>query len=162
MALPVRALVTIEDLVAQLGAEATVLRGEDALRRAAEALGLRPPFSASEAELVLDRVVAMGGPAAPAARVARARGAFAASTHRGSMPSISAQSLVSRGEIVELLAPSLGVEASETLVARFADRVGFPLTGERDVALRVLDAMAREPGVVGVAARFAKVKLILK
>lgn len=156
------ALITVDDLAARLGPIGGGVRGEDAVRKAAEALGLRGPFSQAEAEMVLDRIVAMGGPAALAARLARAKGSLDASAARGSMPSFSAVSVISRADLVELLAPSLGVEASETLVGRFSERVGFPLAGERDAALKVLELMACETGVVGVAARFAKVKLILK
>ena len=159
---PAVALITVDEVALRLGPIGGGVRGEDAVRKAAEALGLRGPFSPAEAEMVLERLVVMGGPAGTAARLARAKSGLDASASRGSMPSFAAVSVVSRADLVELLSPSLGVEASETLVARFSERVGFPLAGERDVALKVLELMACETGVVGVAARFAKVKLILK
>lgn len=155
------ALITVDELALRMGPIAGGARGDESVRKAAEALGLRGPFSQTEAELVLDRIIAMGGTAAAAARLARSNVPPERSASRGSMPSLPAVSLVSRAELVELLAPSLGVEASEGLVARFSDRVGFPLVGERDLALKVLELMTCEIGVVGVAARFAKVKLIL-
>lgn len=141
---------------------------ELAVARAAEALSLVAPFSPQQAEAIFERIVVMGGPAEGAARLSRARGALGAGQTghgRGSFPSLAAASVatavVSRGDLAALLAPSLGLEASESLVLKFSERVGFPVKGDRDAALKVLEAMAREPGVVGVAARFAKVKLIL-
>ena len=155
------ALITVEELALRMGPISGGARGDDTVRKAAEALGLRGPFSQTEAEMVLDRIIALGGTAATAARLARAKAASDGGAIRGSMPSLPVVSLVSRADLVELLAPSLGVEASESLVGRFSERVGFPLVGEKDHALKVLELMTCEIGVVGVAARFAKVKLIL-
>jgi hypothetical protein len=151
----------VADLVRQLGEGLLPVTAELAVRQAAEALSLAAPFTHSEAEAIFDRIIVMGGPAAAVARLVRARGPFAANANRGSLPSLSAVVLVSRSDLADLLAPSLGNEASETLVAKFSERVGFPVKGDRDTALKVLELMACESGVVGVAARFAKVKLIL-
>jgi hypothetical protein len=154
----------VADLVRQLREAASDLLPttvELTVRQAAEALSLAAPFTPHEADEVFDRIIVMGGPVAAAARLVRARGALAASAARGSLPSLNAVVVVSRAELAQLLAPSLGIEASETLVAKFSERVGFPVKGDRDGALKVLELMACESGVVGVAARFAKVKLIL-
>ena len=59
-------------------------------------------------------------------------------------------------ELVALLAPTLGQEKSHEVVediARVLGIVGDPI--EPAVAVRLLDAMGKETGMVGVAARFA-------
>ena len=68
------------------------------------------------------------------------------------------------GEIVKLLAATLGTDKGrETLAAAlvqlgFSDRNGL----DRTQALAVLDHIAREPGIVGVVARFSKARVILR
>jgi len=62
-----------------------------------------------------------------------------------------------------LLAPSMGNERAEELV-RAATR-GYPTDGGRIThadAVAVLEALAQQPGIVGVTARFAKVRFALR
>jgi hypothetical protein len=62
--------------------------------------------------------------------------------------------------VVSLLSPTLGVQKSEAVVAAAMARLGMvdgALTLEE--VLAILDQVAREPGVVGVAARFARTRV---
>lgn len=62
-------------------------------------------------------------------------------------------------ELVALLAPTLGQEKSEEVVAEAARSLGV-LVDEFSVsrAIALLDALGRAPGMVGVAARFARTR----
>ena len=67
---------------------------------------------------------------------------------------------VSTEALVKLLAPALGSEQSETLVERATTHLG--LAGPAlsyDDAVRILDVLSSSDGIVGVSARFAKVRL---
>ncbi len=70
---------------------------------------------------------------------------------------------ISRRELVRQLGESLGLEKAEEVVSAAAARLS--LTGEeydRDQALTLFEELTNSPGLVGVVARFAKVRLILK
>lgn len=70
---------------------------------------------------------------------------------------------VVKTELVTLLANTVGTEKSRQLVGATMAELG--LTGAtlaRDEALVLLDTLAEAQGVVGIAARFAKARLILK
>ena len=65
-------------------------------------------------------------------------------------------------DIIQKLAPALGEEKSRSVVETAAKSCS--ITGEtltKDLALEILDCVAKEPGIVGASARFAKVNLIL-
>ena len=67
-----------------------------------------------------------------------------------------------RAKLVGMLAESLGDEKANQVVSETASRLGFGLTDyDREQALSILEAMAGEPGLVGVVARFAKARVIL-
>lgn len=62
--------------------------------------------------------------------------------------------------LAALLAPTVGEEKAQELVARgMADAGVTQLT--RDTALALLEKLASDSGIVGVAARFAKVRFLL-
>lgn len=69
---------------------------------------------------------------------------------------------VSRGDIVELLAKAVGKQEAERVVERAAVSVGFGAEGPLAKAQQVLEAIANEPGLVGITARFAKARLALR
>lgn len=69
---------------------------------------------------------------------------------------------VSRGDIVELLAKAVGTQEAERVVDRAAVTVGFGSDGPLSKAQLVLEAIANEPGLVGITARFAKARLALR
>jgi len=71
-------------------------------------------------------------------------------------------SRVESSELVELLAHTVGTEKAWQLVGAVMAEFGIMNTSlDRDQALGLLDALARAQGVVGIAARFAKARMIL-
>jgi hypothetical protein len=68
----------------------------------------------------------------------------------------------SRRDLIEMLARSLGAEAAQAHVVRAADRLGLGQEIGPAEALRVFEELTNEPGLVGVAARFAKARLHLQ
>jgi hypothetical protein len=68
---------------------------------------------------------------------------------------------VSVDQLAELIAPALGKEKSHELILSSAKSLGYPadrLSLER--VLKILAMLGAEPGIVGVAARFAKTRLV--
>ncbi len=69
---------------------------------------------------------------------------------------------VSRRDVIELLSAALGTAKAEHEVRAAADglRLGadFPL----DEALALLERIAAEPGIVGITARFATTRAVLR
>jgi hypothetical protein len=66
-------------------------------------------------------------------------------------------------ELVDLLAPSLGVEKSASLVAATGADLGLAVNKlDMHGALAILSRLAKSEGLVGVVAKFAKAQLILK
>ena len=66
-------------------------------------------------------------------------------------------------EVIDLFAGTMGSEKSEEIVTAAARRLGF--AGERldrTRALALVDSLADEAGMVGLCARFAKARLILR
>ena len=64
--------------------------------------------------------------------------------------------------LIALLAPTVGTEKSTELVQSAMRSLAIvPSELDRDAALRVFDQLARQPGIIGVAARFAKARFIL-
>lgn len=69
---------------------------------------------------------------------------------------------LSRAKLVAMLAESLGQEKANQVVCDTASRLGLRASEyDREEALSILEAMAGEPGLVGVVARFAKARVIL-
>ena len=60
-----------------------------------------------------------------------------------------------------MLARSLGNDTAAKTVDLAAQAVGAGQNLSREDALRVLEQIAREPGIVGIAARFAKSRVHL-
>ena len=79
-----------------------------------------------------------------------------------SSPSPSGPLTVS--DIVAFFTPSLGDEKARETVHGALERLQFEgkTIFERNDALRLLEEMAREEGIVGVAARFAKARILLR
>jgi hypothetical protein len=67
-------------------------------------------------------------------------------------------------ELVKLLAATLGIDKGRETLATALAQLGFSDRGglDRAQALAVLDHIAREPGIVGVVARFSKARVILR
>lgn len=67
---------------------------------------------------------------------------------------------ITTARIAELLAPTLGLEKSSEVAEAAAAKLGFS-TGSLTMAqtTAILDDLARTPGMVGIAARFARTRL---
>jgi hypothetical protein len=63
--------------------------------------------------------------------------------------------------LVEMLGHSLGAEVAEAAVQRAARELSLGPRISRAQALMVLEVVAQEPGIVGIAARFAKSRVHL-
>jgi hypothetical protein len=70
---------------------------------------------------------------------------------------------VGANEVAGLLAHSLGMEKAVELVSSTVVRLGLPSSGSlsREQTLEVLTEIAKEPGLVGISATFAKSRLHL-
>jgi hypothetical protein len=65
-------------------------------------------------------------------------------------------------ELIRMLSPSLGQKMAEQLIAKAAGELGLrtDLLARSD-ALRIMEKLAEEKGIVGVTARFAKSRVHL-
>jgi hypothetical protein len=70
---------------------------------------------------------------------------------------------ISSGDVVDLLAASLGTAKAEQVVrgAVASLRLGAGAF-QLDQALALLEKIAEEPGIVGITARFAKTRALLR
>jgi hypothetical protein len=65
-------------------------------------------------------------------------------------------------DLLPWLAPALGREKARDATTAAAHRLGLdPRSLSREQAMTVLDELAREGGIVGVVARFARSRLVL-
>jgi hypothetical protein len=68
---------------------------------------------------------------------------------------------VSYVRLVELVAPALGQEKSAEVILSTAMRLDFPVDDlNLERALEILTSLGSQPGIVGIAARFAKTRLL--
>jgi len=172
--LTVRSL--IEMLAATLGWE----KSAEVVNATVQRMGL-PPVVVSPAQAValLSELAKSPGMVGVTARFARSRmelnGPPSAptsgrvsveppSSREGAPPSslrTVARSLL-LGEIVGLLASTVGQERAEEAVLEAVRRLGLPARAlSRDQTMMVLDDLAARAGLVGVTARFAKARAIL-
>jgi hypothetical protein len=70
--------------------------------------------------------------------------------------------VLSRVHLAKLLSASMGREKAEECISEAAASLGLGGTFGHDDALRVLEAVATQPGIVGITARFAKSRLLLR
>ena len=68
----------------------------------------------------------------------------------------------SRIELASLLSQNLGTEKAQELVGVAAQELGFGDPLSTPCCLEVLERIAAQPGLVGIAARFAKSKVLLR
>ena len=93
----------------------------------------------------------------PSGRVSLVDADPLANVDTGMMP------VFSRLMLTNLLTGTLGRDVAAAAVHEAADALALPDTAwTHDQALTVLDAMAEKQGIVGVTARFAKARLLLK
>ena len=142
----------VELLSVSLGME----RSESLVRGAMVRLGLTEPgdggareLEAGQVEQILEAIGAAGGMASVAARFARQKARSLSVRHP--------LERIPAAVIADLLAPTLGEQRSVEVLAEALD-------GDRDLergldrqeAFRVLAVLAARPGILGVAARFAR------
>lgn len=63
-----------------------------------------------------------------------------------------------RADVTAMLSRSLGEEVAAAAVVRVAEAMGLGNELSVDAAMRVLETLANEPGLVGIAARFSKAR----
>jgi hypothetical protein len=174
----------IELLAGSLGDDTA----RDIVRREAQAMGLGAIASDADRIELLRRIEAQSGPAGLAARLALMRlqrqrslsGKMPAVTNGasggarqpdakhdtgpiGSDKQADQAGRVSRAELVDLFAKSLGATSAEAIVKRAMLRTGLPgPTMTAKEATLVLDAIENDGGVGAAVARFAKVRFLLK
>lgn len=78
------------------------------------------------------------------------------------MSNVPYDKILSKKELVGLLAESIGQEKASNIISESALRLG--LHGEnfnKEEVMKILDLVAEEPGLVGIVARFVKARAIL-
>jgi hypothetical protein len=66
-------------------------------------------------------------------------------------------------DLIPLLAPAIGVEKARETIESAAARLGVEAgTLSAEEALAVLDLLAKADGIIGVVARFAKARFLLR
>ncbi len=67
-----------------------------------------------------------------------------------------------RTELASLLSQNLGTEKANELVSAAARELGFGDPLSTSQCLEILERVAAQPGLVGIAARFAKSRVLLR
>jgi hypothetical protein len=172
--------VTVRSLIEMLAATLGWEKSAEVVNATVQRLGLPPVvIASSQAVTVLAELAKSPGMVGVTARFARSRMELngppsAPTSGRASVPPSSsrdggppsslknvAKSLL-LGELVGLLASTVGQERAEEAVLEVVRRMGLPARSlTRDQTLTVLDDLAGRAGLVGVTARFAKARAIL-
>ncbi len=165
-------LMTTADLALLLAPAIGVERAKLAVDNAITLLGLSgATISEQDAQRVLTSLGTVGGLTSVAARRASAtlrsrttgeRAPLIRNTSSSTLSAIDPTVRVSRQELTALLSHAVGIAAAQAAVDRCAARCGFGDDGSVDAALRVLELISSEPGLVGITARFAKARLLIR
>jgi hypothetical protein len=185
---PIPARVIVDLLAPALGWE----KSAEVVRAAAERLGYGGgrDVAPAEANALLEELARAPGMVGVAARFARLRNDFTAPAPRSSgrrpvvvdraaaPPPPSARVTLDEApasgpgswvrtlavaEIVDILAHTIGQERSQDAVTSALRRLGLPPSHlDRRQAMALLDDLATEVGLVGITARFAKARAILR
>jgi hypothetical protein len=142
----------VEMLASSVGNEKGKALVDEALAGVAAADATLIPTSVAQAALA--RVAQRGGAVGAAARLAAARlGVSGAQTGASSSSSI---------DLAAQLSSALGVERASEQVAAVCKRLALdPTRLSREQAIRALEALGAEAGLVGISARFTKARLLL-
>lgn len=180
----VRVMKLVHALAATAGAE----RSRDAVHAGIEALGLPDDvLSKAQALALLDhlgqqegivgitagfvKVRVEGGRSLPSTAPPPPESSPPPSSGRVSLvdieplppPDAPMAPVFSRRMLVSLLTGTVGRSVAEREVNQTADRLGLPVGAmQREQALELLESLAEQPGVVGITARFAKARLLLR
>ena len=148
-------------LASALGRE----KGDELVSAAAHALGFPgPAYSPEEARAIFAHLATIDGLIGVIARFALSRGEVDALAEHAP-PSSGEEVEAAPAETIDLLpllAPALGTEKARDATTAAAHRLGLDARSlSREQAMAVLDELAREGGIVGVVARFARSRLVL-
>ena len=70
---------------------------------------------------------------------------------------------LTRADLARHLSESLGEEKAAEVIAEAARALGYAVDEyDKQQTLQILERLAKQPGLVGIVARFAKVRIILK
>jgi hypothetical protein len=148
----------VTDAMRRRGVSGAVLTPEQRLE-ILEEIAHEPGIVGVTARFVRSRLSWYGGPGAGPSSCLRPVAAAASLPP----PSSRRRPSLAISEIVPLLAHTIGYEKSEEAIVASARRLRLPTDRlERDQAALVFDDLARQEGLVGVTARFAKARLFLK
>jgi len=164
---------SIQELVSLLASTLGQERSQELVRGALDAMKISgDACSFAEAIGALELLGRSPGVVGSVGRFAKVRltltaagaseGGWSRSTRPAAKPAQGAAREVTREELSALLAPTVGQERSDEVVHEALRRMGYPLERfSHQQGLEVLEALTREEGLVGVAARFAKARLIM-
>ncbi len=144
----------------------------ESVENAARTLGVGSTWSPSDLRAVVDEVARQPGLVGITARVVGRRlimgdrATVASDPHLERVPPSGAGPPSSRGgksldALAELLAPALGDERARAAVAEASRALDIGPRIALPEAMRLLEHIAKTPGVVGISARFAKTRLHL-
>lgn len=180
--------IRVAQLIHALAATVGLERGRGAIERAVTVLGIATEvLNREQASDVLEEVAKQEGMIAITARFVRVRIESGRSLPsmpppaQDSVPPPSSERLslvsvdplestepmmapvYSRRMLISLLTGTLGRELALSAVEEAADEMGLPAsTMSEEEALSLLERLAGRPGKVGVTARFAKARLLLR
>jgi hypothetical protein len=153
----------IELLAATVGDEKAQAVWDDAVRE----LGLLPAdsFSREQVIKVFEAISVTPSLVGVAARYARLRLDLADAPPKSDRepPPRAVQKQEVSVDLLELIAPSVGEEKAKEAILQAARALGIsPHEVTREIALQILDFLAKSPGLLGVAARFGKARFLLR
>ena len=118
-------------------------------------------WSAPQRRAVLEHVAGQPGLIGITARVVLRRDRIGAEPSAASAPGPTRGGTKPWEAIADLLVPALGGDGARAAVERAIHELSLGRELTSDEALRVLDRVGLQPGVVGIAARFSKTRLHL-
>lgn len=150
-------VVDAKQLVAWLAPTVGDDKARDAVETASRRLGLPAIWSAGDARRVVAELQTSGGLVSIAARLV-SRQLEAVAPVRAEVE----RKEVELDTLAALFARAVGDDKARDLVKAASRSAGIPLPCSNDEAHRLLDAIAAQPGIVGVTARFAKARFVLR
>lgn len=165
------ASVSLDALVALLAPTLGEERARELARNALDSLGIADSFfSVHDAIRVLEKLPQSPGIATSVSHFAQARLALrdpSPTSRRPTFVKLTAQAPkggpLARAELAALLAPTLGQEKSDDMVLETLQKLKLPLDAMSTAdGLAVLEELAKSSGIVGIASRFAKARLLMR
>jgi hypothetical protein len=161
----------LDEVVALLAPALGEERARELTRGALNSLGITTSLlSAQDAIRALETLGQSPGVVGSATRFAKASLALRFTSRPSHMPAVSRPASQSsrggpltRADLVELLAPTLGMEKSEEVLLGTLQQLRLSVDQvSAEDGLAVLEELTKSPGIVGIASRFAKVHLLMR